>query len=159
MNKSYLLKTAVPLTFLGLTTSSSCKKEDQIEPQDLLIGDWKLISIDEGDGRENAVFETDSLSYFLTMHFMLDGKLENCFHYEYFFSPEDNYSECYGADENEYLLLWKWESVEESLLQLIVENDTININAHFPSDNSMIWDPINFSDEDSAIWEFERVTE
>lgn len=146
MSKSTLLKIGTPVVFLGLLSNQACKGTDQeVAPKDLILGEWLLTKI---DGEKTPVFENYILT--LTMEFFNGGLLDFCYNYDYPLTPENNYQDC---PENSR---WEWQSAEESILQMIIDGDTLVAGVEFPADSLMNWD-VQFRDGETALFELVRV--
>lgn len=108
MNKQVFTKGLAAAMVLGLAgTSAGCKKDDTPSNNDILIGEWNIVELED-------LILPDSEVYSGSFEFEEDGNLEFCTSYEY-----ETYSATYCLQGQ-----WTWANDEQDELNMVISNDT-----------------------------------
>lgn len=96
-----------PFAF-GALALYSCDQEDEasVSNNDLLIGEWKVVSVDG----KSAVYDEGEYIYSFGFKFEADGDFGYCYDYQYESDPSKNFSECEIEGE------WEWINQEQTQL-------------------------------------------
>lgn len=108
------IKGIAPLA-LGVFALYSCNDDDEatLSNNDLLIGEWKIMSVDGESYNE----ESDSSSYSFGFTFEADGDFGYCYQYTNNFDASENYNYCEIEGE------WEWVNDEQTLLRTFAPGD------------------------------------
>lgn len=143
------MKGIAPLAIGAMALYSCGDDEENLSNNDLLIGEWKILSIDG----ENYSEESDSISYSIGFSFEADGDFGYCYEYINNFDASQNENYC-DFDGN-----WEW--LNEGQTQLRFSEETGSEDSYILSIESISGDRMegDYYDEDDPTDSYSIVFE